>query len=677
MATIPTPEAIFYAVYQSLCGSDYGSVPKKKYTTGTAELKSQLEKTEEILDAVFRALKLKEIDDRAIEAAKFNIMNAAMAYKEVEISTFTFEAGARQIIWDLLGYLYVPGVARILANWNLEEPMDKDMPSGRFWYLPEVEGTSLKLPVAQVVDWYLGLLGMPLEKFAAERMEGLADAEDNTSESMIRSLYKWKKGTLPKIDILDAYFPDEMAIKYKGTFELDAGLIEDEQFAKALEFVAAKSLTAEALQMEINISDLSRIQQVLDRKADSSERCNFVDRLEYRYAAPSPARIRQRLLLARMVQDGYTRLRKFLLPDVANDCADPEVNKLLQLIQQFKLIYNLTTEASILKGRFGVDTQNTEDQWFEERLQKTMLDPEVFLSILPSQRDIANLELSKILSQRFQKSVTENPLPNLLHSESKDSMGSYFGGLKEKYEKQQSGQTRFDKLITNLENGNVAKALAEEDRYDMLFAAVKHQGMQRSTYDEIFQRIFELELPDYQYMDAWLFQTECFMDGNAPKKMVDLAFKDAKAHAGYDIWKGPLLHLEGKHLVNCNDFNSAIACFKEAEKDCQKRNYGPLRGLVARDLFATEIANKKLSVNNQEKYYRDIINFGTHGDAELASIEELAAYLSGYFWNELYQPYAGVPRLRPRSEKKTQELLGLTGPKLHIWLGERTKVERI
>lgn len=399
MATIPTPEAIFYAVYQSLCGSDYGSVPKKKYTTGTAELKSQLEKTEEILDAIFRALKLSEIDDQAIDATKFNIMNAASAYKEVEVHTFTFDASLRQIIWDLLGYLYVPGVARIIANWNLDEPMDKDMPSGRFWYLPEVEGTTLKLPVAQVVDWYLDLLGMPLEKFAEERMIGLVDADDSTSESMIRSLYKWKNGTLPKIDILDAYFPDEMAIKYKGTFEIGAGLNEEEQFAKALDFVTAKQLSAEDLQMEINISDLERIQQVLSGEADSSERCNFVDKLEYRYAAPTPARVRQRLLIARMVQDGYTRLRKFLLPEIADDCADPEVNKLVQLIQQFGLIYKLTKDAFTNQGKFG---EHAENLWFEEMLQESPLSPESILSILPSQRAHANLNLGKILSRRFQ-----------------------------------------------------------------------------------------------------------------------------------------------------------------------------------------------------------------------------------------------------------------------------------
>jgi len=657
MATIPTPEAIFYAVYQSLCGSDCGSVPKKKYTTGTAELKSQLEKTEKILDAIFRALKLGEIDDQAIDAAKFNIMNAASAYKEVEVHTFTFDAGLRQIIWDLLGYLYVPGVARIIANWNLDEPMDKDMPSGRFWYLPAVADTTLKLPVAQVVDWYLDLLGMPLEKFAEERMIGLVDADDSTSESMIRSLYKWKNGTLPKIDIFDKYFPDDMAITYQGTFEIALGLNEEEQFAKALDFVKAKEFSAEDLQMEINISDLERIQQVLSGEADSGERRNFVEKLANRYAAPTPARVRQRLLIARMVQDGYTKLRKFLLPEVADNCADPEVNKLVQLIQQFKLIYNLTTEASILKGRPSLDTQDSEDQWFEEMLQKMPLDPEIALSISPSARATANIELSKILSQRFQNPMGDEALPNILHDGTTASMILHVEGLQKKYEKKISGQTRFNKLITDLESGDVAKALADEDRYDMLYAAVRHSGMQGPTYGAIFQRIFELALPDYQYIQAWLFQTECFMDGNAPKEMVALALKGAKAHAGYDIWKGPLLHLKGKHLLNCNDFDGAIACFKEAEKDCLIRNYGLTRGLVAKDLFATEIANQKLNINNQTKYYRDIINFGTHDGAELASVEELAAHLSGYFWTELYQPYKGMPSLIPSADKEARELL--------------------
>jgi len=655
MATIPTPEAIFYQAYQSLCGSDYGSVPKKKYTTGIADLKSQLEKTEEILDAIFRALKLDEIDDRAKESAMFNIMNAAGAYKEVGVLTFTFDASLRQIIWDLLGYLYVPGVARILANWNLEEPMDKDMPSGRFWYLPEIENGALKLPVAQVVEWYLDLLGMPLEKFAKERMEGLADSGDSTSESMIRSLYKWKNGTLPSIETLDDYFPNEMTIKYQGVFVVDESLDEKAKFAKALEFVKSKKkLSPEALQMEINISDLERLKLVLSGDPDISERRNFVEKLTNRYAAPTPSRVRQRLLVARMMQGGYTRLRKFLLPDVANDCADPEENKLVQLIQQFKLIYNLTTEAYTTQGHLGEEAEN---QWFEESLRETMLDPEIFLSILPSQRDSANLELSKILSGRFQKPINGDSLPDLLPCEPESSVIAHIEGLKIKYEEQFSEQTRFNNLVTNLEGGNVVKALAEEDRYDMLFAAVGHSGMQGPTYGAIFQRIFELDLRDYQYMQAWLFQTECFMENNAPKEMLDLAVIGAKTHPGYAIWKGPLLHLEGKHLINCNDIEGAIACFREVEEDCLKRNYGPLRGLVAQDLFASEIATQRFNVNNHKKYYRDIINFGMNGGAELDSVEDLAAYCSEYFWNELYRPYPGMPSLRLRAEKEMKEFL--------------------
>ena len=644
MATIPTPEAIFHAVYQSLCGSDYGSVPKKKYTTGRAELKSQIQKTKEILDGIFRALKLDDIDEQAKESAQINIMNAAMAYKEVEISTFTFEASQRQIIWDLLGYLYVPGVARILANWNLEEPMDKDMPSGRFWYLPEVEGTTLKLPVAQVVDWYLDLLGMPLEKFAAERMEGLADADDNTSESMIRSLYNWKKGTLPTIDILDAYFPDEMAIKYKGTFELDAGLNEDEQFAKALEFVAAKSLAAEALQMEINISDLSRIQQVLDRKADSSERCNFVDKLEYRYAAPSPARIRQRLLIARMVQDGYTRLRKLLLPDVSDNCADPEVNKLVQLIQQFGLIYYLTKDAFISQGEIG---EHAENLWFEKMLKKSVLLPESILSILPSQRDRANVDLGKILSRRFQTPLEESSLPNLLYLQSDGS----------------PHDARPDQ-----------QGLSTEVSYDQLIEAAKTPGRRHQSYITIFQNIFALNLSDHQFMEAGLEYLLCIMAGNHQRSEIDAAFDNVKNHPYYKLWKGPFLHLEGKHLINCNDFEGAITCFRGAETDCLNRNYARLRGQVAKDLFATEIANQRLNVNNHRKYYRDIINFGTHGGAELASVEELAAHLSEYFRNELYQPYTGVPSLRRQADKEAQDLLRPIGE--FIWKADSKGLEK-
>ena len=354
----------------------------------------------------------------------------ANAYKEVGLNSWTFEADARQIIWDILGYFVAPVVARIIANWNLPEPLDKDMPSGRFWYLPEpYEGndTKLKMPVAQVVDWLLDLLDMPLEDFAEERADKLDEKEDSVSESMIRSLYKWKNGTLPDLYSIDLYFPDKMDVRYRGVFRFDGIAEPEDRFKAALEFVEKRGLTPEALQMEINISDPDRIKRIMAGDTDAEQRAEFVEKLANRYALPLPSTIRQRLRIARAVQEGYTRLLKFLCPEVMADCSEPDKNKLLQIFTIFKRVYNLTTEASVQKGHMG---EQAENEWFEAKLLESFIDPELFLSILPSQRETANRELGTILSRRFQNGRADGELPDLMPVKNMAGFAEYAKNLK-------------------------------------------------------------------------------------------------------------------------------------------------------------------------------------------------------------------------------------------------------
>lgn len=675
MATIPTFEAILLQFHQNLCGSSrYQTKKKQSFVTGQTSLESQWDMTHEILDDIFVALRLDSIDEYAVEGAKFNIMNMANAYREVSFNTFTFEADARQIIWDILGYFFAPGAARIVANWNLPEPLDNDMPSGKFWYFPELaEGhdAKLKMPVAQVVEWLLDLQGMPMEEFATERVDKLDEADDNVSESMIRSLYKWRNGTLPDLASIDLYFPDEMEIEYRGVFQVNQFQSPEDQFKAAIEFVKTRKLTPEALQVEINISDIGRINTIIYGNVDEGERANFVKKLANRYVSPLPSTIRQRLRIARTVQDGYTRILKFLLPGVAVDCADPEKNTVLQIIMQFKLIYNLTTEASVQREHAD---EKVENEWFETQLLKTLIDPELFLSILPSQRETANPELGAILSRRFQHGLVAGRLPDLMPAEASESYVEYIGAFKQKLDERQNGQIRFDSLIENLLSGNITETLSAEDRYDMLYAAVRSPDLTPQTYGEIFERIFSLDLAPWQFMQAWLFQLEILLENNAPKEHIDLSIKYAKSHLGYQIWKAPFLYNEGLHLIKCNDFGGATKCFREAEKDCLNRSYGPLRGNIAQNLFALEVANQKLLLNNHEKHYRDMLNFYPLKPEEHKDFECMAMHVYEYFWAELYKPYQGVPSKKPAVNEDLEKLLEPIFKCL--WEGDTQNLER-
>src|SRR5690606_23436893 len=164
MSALPLPEAILLEIHQSLGGQGYPTTKKSKFATGQTSLETHKAMGEEILQAIFKAL---DMDPQARVDALRKGMECANAYKVLELNTWTFGANQRQILWSLLGHFYVPGLARRVGFWSLAQVLDKGMPGGRFWYLPEpceVAGKpSLYLPVAQVVDWLLDLLGMPLE----------------------------------------------------------------------------------------------------------------------------------------------------------------------------------------------------------------------------------------------------------------------------------------------------------------------------------------------------------------------------------------------------------------------------------------------------------------------------------------------------------------------------------
>ena len=659
MATIPTFEAILLQLHQSLCGSPYSTKKKQNFVTGQVSLDTQWDMTSDILDEIFAALQLEEIDDLALGDATLHILNMPNAYKEVTLNTWTFEADARQIIWDILGYFFAPSVARIIADLNLPVPLDKDMPSGRFWYLPEpAEGddSRLKMPVAQVVDWLLDLLDMPLEGFAEERASKLDEKEDSVSESMIRTLYDWKKETLPKLETINLYFPDKMDVNFRGVFQLEGSSDPELQFKAALEFVGNRGLTPEALQIEINISDPDRIKRIIagDTDTDAEQRAEFVEKLANRYAQPLPSTIRQRLRIARTVQEGYSRLLKFLCPEVDVGCSDPDKNKLLQIFTQFKLIYNLTTEAAVQKGHMGEQAKN---EWFEAKLLETVIDHELFLSILPSQRKTANHALGTILSRRFQSGVIDRQLPDLMPAENMASFVEHFKTLKETLEERHDGQVRFETLMNDLLSGNPDKALAGEDRYDILFDALRNPDLPFEIHNRLFERIFSLSLAPWQTMQAVLFRLETMIENNAPKELVESIIEKSKLLPGYDVLKAQFLYNEGLHRIRCNDFEGAIKCLREAAKDCLTRSYGPLRGKIAKDLFALEVANQKLITTNHEKHYRDMLNFYLQKPEEFMSFEDTAMHVYEYFWAELYKPYQGISPIKPALGEDLEKLL--------------------
>jgi hypothetical protein len=642
MSTLPLPEAILLEVHQSLGGDGYATNKKNKFATGQISSESHKAMGQEILQAIFQSLDMKP---QAQLDALDSFMEFANAYKFIELNTWTFGADERQVLWELLSHFYVPGLARRVGFWSLAQVMDKGMPGGRFWYLPEpceVEGTpSLYLPVAQVVDWLLDLLGLPLEEFAGQRSQ----ATDVDHDSLKRSLYNWRNATPIRPDTIDNYFADGKELEFKGTFVPNRSKTPAQQFAEALAFVKRKELTAEKLRLEIPITQPGCLEAILDGKVDEEVQAEFVRCLAERYAAPTLRTIRQRLLLARAVQDGYIRLLKTLCPGVDRQCADPRENKLLQLFAIYKFVFNLTVDAWRHCGDQGEAAENA---WFEQHL------PEwdkhgLFLSILPSRRDTANHALAHILTRRFYEMQAGAELEDCAALDAQSALPI----IQRNVGRTAAFADEIDsevQLVKRMKTSSPWRALQGEQSFWVISQVVQHSDISPRAKEAAIQRLRELAATPAQTLQAILFELNYHLNGDRKhwssdtRTKVQALLEEAEASEGYALWKAAVLQYKAKHLLACNDFDGAVKLFKAALEAGLERNYGPLRGEVARDCWAVELANQKLIANNHETYYRAMLAGGMMGDCEeIPPLEETARWIASYFWDTLYKPYPGVP----------------------------------
>lgn len=641
MSALPLPEAILLEIHQSIGGQGYPTTKKSKFATGQTSLETHKAMGEEILQAIFDAM---DMDPQARVDALRNLMEFANAYKFLELNTWTFGADQRLILWDLLSHFYVPGLARRVGFWSLAQVLDKGMPGGRFWYLPEpceVAGKpSLYLPVAQVVDWLLDLLGMPLEEFADERSE----STDGVHDGLRRSLYNWRSATPIRPDTIEKYFSDGSVLVFEGVFSPDSSGTPAQQFAGALEFVKRKELTADKLRLEIPITQPGCLEAILDGSVDEDVQAEFVRCLEERYAAPSLRTIRQRLLIARAVQDGYIRLLKTLCPGVDRQCADPYQNKLLQLFALYKLVYNLTIDAWRQCGDQGEAAENT---WFEQHLPKWDKHG-LFLSILPSRRETANQALGHMLSRRFYEMQAGAELDDCIALDAQSAPPIIQRNVERvaEFADEISSELR---LVERMKTSSPWRALQGEHRYWVVTQVAQNSDLGPLAKQAATQRLRDLADTPAQIVQAILLELDCYLNGERQHRPKDTRAKvqalldEAEANEGYELWEAAILQYKAKHLLSCNDFEGAGKLFRAALEAGLVRNYGPLRGEVARDCLALEVANQKLIANNHETYYRAMLAGGMMEECdEIPPLEETARWASDYFWNTLYKPYPGV-----------------------------------
>lgn len=659
MSTLPKIESVLLEIHQSLGGNTiYSTVQKNKFATGKISISKQSDMTKTIILSIFEKLNVRP---ESFDAIWQSLTNIANAYKGLELKTWTFNADQKQINWMLLTHFLVPGLARFSAFQAIQTPFDKGMPGGRFWYLPElIENNGDKkliLPVPQVIDWLTDLLGTEIQNAANHSL-------DIDIQNLQRSLYNWKNGTNTiRYSSIYEYFPDGLSLNFEGAFLLDETITLDEQFNQALAFINKKDLNAQKLKFELPLSE-EILTDILQGNVNEEEKVRLIECLLDRYSAPTIDVIRQRLVVACVVQDIYHRLVKSLCPDVDKHCVDPIKNKVLQLFSLYKVVYNLTIDAW---RNFRYDSEFAEDMWFETHLPEWDKES-LFLSILPSRKETGIDELATYLSYSFRINTSEVLDDVIGHDD--NSCTEIAERTVRKLHHFYEEQTKTQELKARMQQSSPWRALQNEQNYWVVSGVAQSTDLPIRLKEMTAKRMRELANTPFEKILVVIPELAYYLNGeskNRPKdckNKVDALLDEAEKTEGYDLWKFAILQYKAKHLLAQNNFGEASQYFRDALEESFKCSYGLITGEIARDCLAIAVANQKLITNNHEKYYREMLSGGIIESDQIPSIEEVARWAYSYFWEDLYKPYPGIKPQQPLSKTLVKPALDKLVPLL-------------
>lgn len=702
MATIPSFEKTLLELQRSLGISGLSKKNKDKLIQLDKPLKAHFEAIENLIHEIFNALGM---DTQAQSDAVMNILELANCNSIIEHNTWTFEADIRQVVWHIAGNIYAPHLGRRIAFWTMHERLDKGMSGGKFWYLPisnEKTGhNQLIMPITQVIDWLLDLLGKSfsddsLNLGGGEGLNGAAKVAKIDSESITRALFEWHKGsTLPKVDTIERYFSEGSKLDFKGAFTLDNKLNNEQQFQNALLFVKKKNLGVDALKHEIPLIQTDRLREILGETASDDEKATFVEYINERFSPPSLHTIRQRLLIARACQDGYQRLGQLLNGKEFNKyCADPGKNKVLQLILIYQHAYNLTIDA-----KNNCNSEDEENIWYEDQL--TYFEKEgIYLSTIESRSETRMISLAEDLTNRFLKLKPGDPLEDLILYDEKQVNSMMLRDvlrIKNKHEDYKSAKYIINKFQTH----SPWRILNEVDSYNAVCMIANNPAPSIRIRDAVFSRMRELAHNPKERMIAILLELRQILDIQDHKlrkkddqEHVIKLLNEADKNSSCSLFKAPILQYKAKHLLSLNEFEKAHEFFKEARENCKTNSFGKLRGEISRNAFALFTAHQLngFHLPNCEPYYRDMLAYGGfEGMVSDTSVvldmkfEDIAYKVSEYFWTKLYHPYSGINYEPPPEEKQckhifdgTHELI-INGNKeeLKRWLKNNSRFRNI
>ena len=337
---------------------------------------------------------------------------------------------------------------------------------------------------------------------------------------------------------------------------------------------------------------------------------HFIELLAIRYGKPEPKMIRHYFLMARIAQDGYIRLLKFLFPNVDKLCPDPSKNKLLQLMLLYKHVYNLSIESH--KDSHSIEE---EEIYFDNNIPPYLT--QILLAICPSKAESAYLTVSEILTDKF---LNFNPQYELedIYPYSEDSMLNFASKLNNEAQKELGKINNVEKLMKLFPLSTLqefALLIKNETRFDAIVQFLNTAPLQPQQSLIVIEKLSELAKSSYEKMAVILLKLHHYLDNDPIQPndvflQVENLLNEAKKNNNHIAWKAPLLKYKAKHVLSQNDFTQAKKLFREALNHCSEYNYGYLRSEIARDLLAIEVAKGKFIPQNHYRYYQEIVNYG-------------------------------------------------------------------
>jgi len=665
MATIPSFETILLEIHKSL-GLE---APDKKQELIRLErpLEKYLEVIPDLIEEIFNALGMNEDakDDALVKIQEFANFN-----NSIERSTWTYDADLRQVFWYLAGYSYAPWLGRSVAFWSIATPFDKGIPDGNFWYLPEIRQidgcNKLVLPIAQVLKWLMDSLDQSMDDIIVDLGGGLndkgkAEVAKVPPESIERTLYNWISGDIPHVENIERYFAE--GTKFKGGLYIDEKTPIEIQYETLCQFIKHKKFDAARLK-SLFPSDQTYIEKYFDQKMTDSEKKIFIKLMTDRYTPPALSSIRQKLLIARTTQDGYIRIGKLLAGSGFDHLStDITINKALQLVKIFKASFTLTINAH--KHCNGLVAENA---YFENNIPPwDRLG--IFLSVLPSRYKTGCTELANKFSRIF---AELSPIDELEDHFGFDEASSL--AIVKRADLQCKEDDDLLNITQQLRTHSPWRTLQSITNFALLNHVALNFTLNFKSRQMAMIRMQALAKTSSEILTVTTLELSQLLDENdrqhrpkEAKTYVEKLLEKAKLNSQSEFWNAIILYYEAKHFLAANDFETSFRLFNKVLDLCKKYGLGKLYGESARNTFALVVERHQVgfSIGNYEKYYRIMLAYGGlpkfEGDTP-PLLEDVACFVSEFFWKNLYYPYHGEKLEKPVVLLVSDKLIAETKP---------------